>query len=466
MAQRLFDRILIANRGEIACRIIRTCRRLGIGTVAVHSEADAGALHTQMADSAICIGPPAAKDSYLAKEKLIETARASGAQAIHPGYGFLSENPDFAEMCAAAGIVFIGASPASIRAMGLKDAAKAAADAAGVRVVPGYAGDDQSPERLLAEAEAIGWPVLIKAVAGGGGRGMRRVDTAAAFPRALAGAQREAQAAFGDERVLLEKCLVQPRHIEVQVFGDRHGNCVHLFERDCSIQRRHQKILEEAPAFGLSPEQRAALGESAAAVARAIGYHGAGTVEFIADVSEGVRVDRIYFMEMNTRLQVEHPVTEMVTGLDLVEWQLRVAAGEPLPLRQNQLRLGGHAIEVRLCAEDPARNYLPSPGRIAGWHMPADAAALRVDTGVRAGDEVTPWYDSMLGKLIVHGATREAAIAALSDALAQCRIEGIASNLALLAAVARHPAFVAGEVDTGFLQQHKQALLTPAHQAR
>src|SRR4051812_41752354 len=382
----MFSKILIANRGEIACRIIRTARRMGIASVAVYSEADTGALHVAMADEARLIGPPSPRQSYLDIEAVVAAASDSGAEAVHPGYGFLSENAEFAEACAAAGIVFIGPSPEAIRAMGSKAAAKALMEGHGVPVVPGYHGADQEDSHLLAEAERIGFPVMIKASAGGGGRGMRVVANAAEFARALDGARREAKGAFGDDTVLIERYLERPRHIEVQVFGDGHGNIVHLFERDCSIQRRHQKIVEEAPAPGLSAERRLYIGEAAVAAARAVSYVGAGTVEFIAE-HDG---ERFYFMEMNTRLQVEHPVTEAVTGLDLVEWQFRVAAGEKLPLRQDQIKLSGHAIEVRLYAENPARGFLPATGVLRRLHLPA-GEGIRVDTGVRSGDTVTPF---------------------------------------------------------------------------
>ena len=455
----MFRKILIANRGEIACRVIATCRRLGVRTVAVYSEADAGARHVAMADEAVWIGPAAARDSYLKAERLFEAATRTGAEAVHPGYGFLSENAGFAETCAQAGLVFIGPPPAAIRAMGLKDAAKALMQKAGVPVVPGYHGVDQSDAFLLARAEEIGWPVLIKAVAGGGGKGMRRVDSAGAFPAALAGARREAQSAFGDDRVLIEKCLIRPRHIEMQVFGDTHGNVVHLFERDCSVQRRHQKVLEEAPAPGMPEAMRARMGEAAVAAARAIGYVNAGTVEFIADVAEGLHADRFYFMEMNTRLQVEHPVTEMITGRDLVEWQLRVAAGEPLPARQDELSIDGHAVEARIYAEDPSRKFLPSTGRLHRLRPPAEGAHVRIDTGVREGDTVTPYYDPMIAKLIVWDHDRNAALRRLAHALAQYQIAGLNTNTAFLIGVATHPAFVAGDLDTGFIDKRAKDLL-------
>jgi 3-methylcrotonyl-CoA carboxylase alpha subunit len=446
----MFRRILIANRGEIACRVIRTARRLGIAAVAVHSDADAGALHVAMADAAFAIGPAPARESYLRIEAILDAARRSGAEAIHPGYGFLSENAEFAEACEAAGIAFIGPPAAAIRAMGSKSAAKALMEQAGVPLVPGYHGEDQDPRHLADAAAAIGYPVLIKASAGGGGRGMRVVTEAGDFAEALGAAQREAQAAFGDGRVLVEKYLTQPRHIEIQVFADRHGNTVSLFERDCSIQRRHQKVVEEAPAPGLDAAARAAMGEAAVAAARAVGYVGAGTVEFIAEAG------RFYFMEMNTRLQVEHPVTECVTGLDLVEWQLRVAAGEALP--EAPAAPHGHAIEVRICAEDPARDFLPATGTILHLREPEGA---RIDTGVRQGDAITPWYDSMIAKLIVHGADRAEALRRLSAALDGYALAGVATNLDLLRRIARHPDFSAGGVDTGFIGKHAAALLAP-----
>src|SRR4051812_37192344 len=428
VVNRMFSRILIANRGEIAWRVIRTARRMGIDTVAVYSEVDEGALHVAMADEARLIGPPAVRDSYLNIDRVVAAARDSGAEAVHPGYGFLSENAEFAEACSAAGIVFIDPSPQAIRAMGSKAAAKALMEAHGLPVVPGYHGADQDESLLLAEAERIGFPVIIKASAGGGGRGMRVVANAAEFARALDGARREAKGAFGDDTVLIERYLEHPRHIEVQVFGDSHGNIVHLFERDCSIQRRHQKIVEEAPAPGLTPERRIHLGETAVAAARAVSYIGAGTVEFIAE-QDG---ERFYFMEMNTRLQVEHPVTEAVTGLDLVEWQFRVAAGEKLPLCQDAIALAGHAIEVRLYAENPARGFLPATGALHRLHLPR-GDSIRVDTGVRSGDSVTPFYDPMIAKIIAHGEDRGGALVRLRRALADTAVLGVATNLSFLA---------------------------------
>ena len=450
----MFAKILIANRGEIACRVIATAKRLGIATVAVYSDADRAARHVALADEAVHIGPSAARESYLVAERLVEAAKRTGAEAIHPGYGFLSENAGFAEACAAAGIVFIGPPPAAIRAMGSKSEAKKIMEKAAVPLVPGYHGDDQDPALLAREAERIGYPVLIKAAAGGGGKGMRVVEAPGKFGESLAGAKREAKAAFADEHVLVEKYLTRPRHIEIQVFADAHGNCVYLFERDCSIQRRHQKVIEEAPAPGMPAERRAAMGKAAVAAAQAIGYVGAGTVEFIADQS-----GEFFFMEMNTRLQVEHPVTEMITGQDLVEWQLRVAAGERLPCTQEQLRIDGHAFEVRLYAEDPQRNFLPSTGRLRHLRLPAETGPVRVDTGVRHGDEVTPFYDPMIAKIIVHGRDRGAALGRLAGALAEVQVVGVQTNVALLAAIARHPAFAAGEVDTGFIERHRDVLL-------
>ena len=450
----MFDKILIANRGEIACRIARTARRLGVRTVAVYSDADAAARHVALADEAYRIGPPAAAKSYLAVDRILAAAAASGARAVHPGYGFLAENADFAEACDAAGLVFIGPPPAAIRAMGRKGAAKAIMERAGVPVVPGYHGDDQDAEALRARAAEIGYPLMIKAVAGGGGKGMRRVDGADGFAAALEGARRESMSAFGDDAVLLEKFLATPRHVEVQVFADRHGNAVHLFERDCSLQRRHQKVVEEAPAPGLDDDMRRALGDAAVAAARAIDYVGAGTVEFIVDVSDGLDGAPFYFMEMNTRLQVEHPVTEMITGQDLVEWQLRVAAGEPLPLGQDELAISGHAVEVRVYAENPARGFLPSTGRLAHLRLPAEGPHVRVETGVREGDSVTPYYDPMIAKLIAWSTDRAGALRRLGAALADFQVAGVATNVAFLRLAVGHPAFAAGEIDTGFLERH------------
>ena len=423
--------LLIANRGEIACRIIRTARAMGIRTIAVFSTADANALHVREADEAVAIGPAAARDSYLLPANILAAARESGAAAIHPGYGFLSENADFAQAVIDAGLIWVGPNPDSIRAMGLKDAAKARMIAAGVPVTPGYLGEDQSPDRLAAEAARIGYPVLIKAVAGGGGKGMRQVDDAGAFADALASCRREAAASFGDDRVLIEKYILAPRHIEVQVFGDRHGQVVHLFERDCSLQRRHQKVIEEAPAPGMDGETRASVCAAAVTAARAVDYVGAGTIEFIADASQGLRADRIWFMEMNTRLQVEHPVTEAITGQDLVEWQLRVAAGEPLPCTQDELAIHGHAIEARLYAEDPAKGFLPSIGTLEAFDLgdPAESG-VRIDTGVEQGSVISPFYDPMIAKLIAHGATREEARERLADALDEAIVWPVRCNAA------------------------------------
>jgi len=448
----MFAKVLIANRGEIACRVIRTARRLGIMTVAVYSEADRGALHAELADEAWPIGPAPAAESYLNIERILEAVRNSGAEAVHPGYGFLSENAEFAAACETAGIVFVGPPAAAIRAMGSKAQAKALMQCHGVPLVPGYHGEDQDPKRLTGETEKIGFPVLIKASAGGGGRGMRVVGGAAEFAAALKSAKREAKAAFGDGRILIEKYLKRPRHIEIQVFADRHGNTVHLFERDCSIQRRHQKVIEEAPAPGLDAKQRRVMGEAAVAVARAVGYVGAGTVEFIAEAGA------FYFIEMNTRLQVEHPVTEAVTGLDLVEWQFRVAAGGALPLCQQDLLLRGHAIEARLYAEDPERGFLPQTGTLHRLRFPAPEIA-RVDTGVRQGDAVTPFYDPMVAKIVVCGADRRAALVRLRRALAETAALGVATNRDFLARVAAHPKFAAGAIDTGFIDRHRPTLI-------
>jgi 3-methylcrotonyl-CoA carboxylase alpha subunit len=454
----MFEKILIANRGEIACRVMDTARRLGIATVAVHSDADAGARHVALADEAVRIGPAPAAESYLKMEAIIAAARASGAQAIHPGYGFLSENPEFVEAVEAAGLVFIGPSASAIRAMGLKDAAKRLMAEAGVPVVPGYHGENQDDAFLADQAALIGYPVLIKAVAGGGGKGMRRVDHPRDFAGALRSARGEAQAAFGNAAVLIEKYVTAPRHIEIQVFGDKHGEAVHLFERDCSLQRRHQKVIEEAPAPGMTEAMREAMGAAAVQAAKAIGYAGAGTVEFIVDGSRGLRPDGFWFMEMNTRLQVEHPVTEAVTGEDLVEWQLRVAAGEPLPKRQEELRLSGHAFEARLYAEDPSKGFLPAIGRLTHLDFPD---GVRSETGIRAGDAITPHYDPMIAKLIVHGPDRAAALRKLVRALEETRVAGSTTNLAFLSRLARHPEFAEARLDTGLIDRHLAALTTP-----
>jgi 3-methylcrotonyl-CoA carboxylase alpha subunit len=456
--------LLIANRGEIACRIIGTARRLGIRTVAVYSEADAGARHVRLADTAVAIGPAAARESYLVGERILAAARESGAEAIHPGYGFLSENADFAEAVLSSGLVWVGPNPASIRAMGLKDAAKQRMIAAGVPVTPGYLGEDQSPERLAAEAMAIGYPVLIKAVAGGGGKGMRRVDHPAQFAELLQSCRREAASAFGDDRVLIEKYIARPRHIEVQVFGDTQGNVVHLFERDCSLQRRHQKVIEEAPAPGMDAATRAAICDAAVRAAKAVDYVGAGTVEFIADGSEELRADRIWFMEMNTRLQVEHPVTEAITGVDLVEWQLRVASGEPLPLVQDQLAIRGWAMEARLYAEDPVSGFLPSTGPLDVLRLPMaqGTADLRFDMGVEAGDRVSDQYDPMLGKLIAWGEDRHAAAEALAATCREAQVWPVRTNLGFAARCLSHLEFRSGAVDTGFIERHLEVLTEPA----
>lgn len=452
----LMRSLLVANRGEIACRVIRTARRLNIRTIAIYSEADAGSAHVRAADDAVPIGPAAARDSYLNGDNVLDAAKASGAEAIHPGYGFLSENAEFADLVASAGLKWIGPSASTIRAMGRKDAAKRLMVEAGVPVTPGYLGDDQSDERLLNEAMSIGWPVLIKAVAGGGGRGMRRVERPEDFLESLAGARRESSASFGDDRVLLERYVSHPRHIEVQVFGDDLGQVVHLFERDCSLQRRHQKVIEEAPAPGMTPEVRKSICDAAIRAAQAVGYQGAGTVEFIADASEGLRSERIWFMEMNTRLQVEHPVTEAVTGVDLVEWQLRVACGEALPMKQEQIEISGHAMEARLYAEDPARDFMPSTGRLVHMNLPED---LRVDRGYEQGDVVSPYYDPMMAKLVVHSADRLSAAAALNAACRQVEVWPVKTNAAFLAKCAGHPDFVAGRVHTGFIVERIAELI-------
>ncbi|WP_367715300.1 acetyl/propionyl/methylcrotonyl-CoA carboxylase subunit alpha [Nitratireductor sp. GISD-1A_MAKvit] len=459
----MFDKILIANRGEIAVRIIRTARRLGISTVAVHSDADRQALHTRLADEAVSIGPAAAAESYLNGDRIIAAALETGAVAIHPGYGFLSENPDFVEKVESAGLVFVGPSSKAIRAMGLKDAAKRLMEKAGVPVVPGYHGDTQALVALASKANEIGYPVLIKARSGGGGKGMRLVSSPDDFPDALASAQREAKASFGDERVLVEKYIETPRHIEVQVFGDSHGNIVHLFERDCSAQRRHQKVIEEAPAPGMNEETREAMTEAAIKAARAISYSGAGTVEFIVDASDGLRPDRFWFMEMNTRLQVEHPVTEMITGIDLVEWQLRVAAGEPLPCQQDEIRLEGHAVEARLYAEDPARDFLPATGTLHHLTFPEQSAhtRLRVDAGVAQGDTITPFYDPMIAKFITHAPGRSEAITELANALDHTEIAGTRVNLGFLARLLRDEDFREGRLETGLIGRKQAALTTP-----
>ena len=443
----MFTKLLIANRGEIACRIIRTARRMGLHTTAVYSDADANAMHVSMADTAIRIGAAAPSASYLRIDAILDAARRTGAEAIHPGYGFLSENAEFAEACAAAGLIFVGPPPAAIRAMGGKSQAKALMAEAGVPLVPGYHGAAQDLATLQAAADDIGYPVLIKASAGGGGKGMRVVDGPADFKAALEGAQRESRSSFGDDRMLVERYLTRPRHIEIQVFADSHGNVVSLFERDCSIQRRHQKVIEEAPAPGMTAAMRTAMGNAAIAAARAVNYVGAGTVEFIVEREE------FHFMEMNTRLQVEHPVTEAITGQDLVEWQLRIAAGEPLPLTQSQLAIAGHAVEVRLYAEDPARNFLPSIGTLSHLKLPD---TVRVDAGVRTGDRISPDYDPMIAKIIAHGPDRPTALARLSAALAQTEVVGVQTNLPLLRAILVHPGFAGEKFDTGYIARHPE----------
>ena len=454
----MIQSLLIANRGEIACRIIRTARQMGIRTVAVYSDADAGALHVRMADEAVHIGPSPARESYLVGERIIAAAKASGAEAIHPGYGFLSENAAFAQAVIDSGLIWVGPKPASIDAMGLKDAAKKLMQAAGVPTTPGYLGENQDPTFLAERAAEIGYPVLIKAVAGGGGKGMRRVDSAADFADALASCQREAAASFGNDHVLIEKYILSPRHIEVQVFGDSHGNVVHLFERDCSLQRRHQKVIEEAPAPGMDAATREAVCAAAVRAAQAVDYEGAGTIEFIADASQGPRADRIWFMEMNTRLQVEHPVTEEITGVDLVEWQLLVASGQALPLRQEELEIHGWAIEARLYAEDPAAGFLPSIGTLEHLRLSED---LRIDTGVEEGGSVSPFYDPMIAKIIASGEDREEAIAALLDGIDDTEVWPVRTNAGFLGHLLAHPDFVAGKVDTGLIAREGDALVTP-----
>jgi 3-methylcrotonyl-CoA carboxylase alpha subunit len=464
----MFAKILIANRGEIACRVIKTARRMGIRTVAVYSEADAGARHVRLADEAVLIGAAEAGASYLVADKVLAAARQTGAQAVHPGYGFLSENAAFAEACAASGIVFIGPPVAAIRAMGSKSAAKKLMEKAGVPLTPGYHGDEQAPEFLKQQADRIGYPVLIKAAAGGGGKGMRAVLKGEEFLDALASCQREAQSSFGDTHVLIEKYLLRSRHIEMQVFGDSQGNVVYLFERDCSVQRRHQKVLEEAPAPGMTLERRAAMGKAAVDAAKAVGYVGAGTVEFIVD-HDFANTGTFFFMEMNTRLQVEHPVTEMITGQDLVEWQLLVAAGAPLPLSQEQLSIRGHALEARIYAEDPDKGFLPSTGRLVHLAPPEESLHVRVDTGVEQGDEITPYYDPMIAKLIVWDETRERALARMLQALAQYRVVGVANNVGFLARLVACPSFAAAELDTGLIERERTLLFPestePPHQA-
>ena len=456
----MIQSLLIANRGEIACRIIRTARAMGIRTVAVYSDADAQALHVRSADEAVHIGPAPVRESYLLGDRIIAAALQTGAQAIHPGYGFLSENAEFAQAVIDAGLIWVGPNPSSITAMGLKDAAKQLMQDAGVPTTPGYLGADQSPAHLAAQADAIGYPILIKAVAGGGGKGMRKVDSPADFADALASCQREAASSFGNDHVLLEKWVTNPRHIEVQVFGDTHGNVVHLFERDCSLQRRHQKVIEEAPAPGMDAATREAICSAAVRAAKAVDYVGAGTIEFIADGSEGLRADRIWFMEMNTRLQVEHPVTEEITGVDLVEWQLRVASGEPLPKRQEELSINGHAMEARLYAEDPIKGFLPSIGRLDTFEI---GEGCRVDTGVEQGAEISPFYDPMIAKVIAHGSSRNDAREALATALDDTAIWPLKTNAGFLVKALYHPDFIAARLDTGLIAREGDALMPPHH---
>ena len=453
----MFTKILIANRGEIACRVIKTARRMGIRTVAVYSEADANARHVRLADEAVLLGPAAARESYLVADKIIEACKRTGAQAVHPGYGFLSENEEFAEALAANGITFIGPPASAIRAMGSKSEAKKLMGKAAVPLTPGYHGDDQTPDLLHKEADQIGYPVLIKAAAGGGGKGMRLVEKSADFPDALASCKREAISSFGDDHVLIEKYITKPRHIEIQVFADTLGNCVYLFERDCSVQRRHQKVLEEAPAPGMLEERRRQMGEAAVAAAKAVGYVGAGTVEFIA-MQDGT----FYFMEMNTRLQVEHPVTEMITGQDLVAWQLRVAAGQPLPLKQEQLEIRGHALEARIYAEDANKGFLPATGKLIRLAPPAESINVRVDTGVEEGDEITPFYDPMIAKLIVWDETRDGALARMRQALADYQVAGLTTNIDFLSRLVACPAFAGADLDTGLIERQKDFLFPAA----
>ncbi|NOD34786.1 MULTISPECIES: acetyl/propionyl/methylcrotonyl-CoA carboxylase subunit alpha [unclassified Ruegeria] len=454
----MFNKILIANRGEIACRVMETAQKIGVSCVAVYSDADASAKHVQMADQAVHIGGAAPAESYLKGDVIIQAALDTGAQAIHPGYGFLSENPDFVDAVEAAGLVFIGPSAEAIRKMGLKDAAKVLMEQAGVPVVPGYHGDNQDAEHLAGAADTIGYPVLIKAVAGGGGKGMRLVERPEDFAAALDSARGEAKTAFGNDAVLVEKFVAKPRHIEVQVFGDG-THAVHLFERDCSLQRRHQKVIEEAPAPGMTPEMRAAMGQAGVRAAEAIGYKGAGTVEFIVDASDGLRPDRFWFMEMNTRLQVEHPVTEAITGVDLVEWQLRVAAGESLPKQQEDLYIQGHAFEARLYAEDVPKGFLPATGTLTHLDFPANC---RADSGVRAGDTISPWYDPMIAKVVVHGPTRSVALETLHRVLQTTKVAGTVTNLAFLGALTRHAGFASGDVDTGLIGRDLETLVQEA----
>ncbi|MEM8690194.1 MAG: acetyl/propionyl/methylcrotonyl-CoA carboxylase subunit alpha [Pseudomonadota bacterium] len=462
----MFSSVLIANRGEIACRIIRTAKRMGMRTIAVYSEPDADALHVQLADEAHLIGPADAAQSYLDQAKILKVAADTAAQCIHPGYGFLSENAEFAAKCAASGVKFVGPPADAIRAMGLKDAAKALMAEAGVPVVPGYMGDSQGAKFLELEADKIGYPVLIKAVAGGGGKGMRKVARSREFAAALDACRREAKASFGDDRVLIEKFVEKPRHIEVQVFADAHGHAVHLFERDCSLQRRHQKVIEEAPAPGMTDDMRSAMGEAAVLAAKAVGYEGAGTVEFIVDTSKGLRPDGFFFMEMNTRLQVEHPVTEMITGMDLVEQQFRAASGEPLRFSQGDLTIGGHAVEARLYAEDPLNGFLPQAGRLLRLSWPQQIQGLRVDTGVAEGAEISPFYDPMIAKVIAHGGTRAEAIERLVQGLRGTEVIGLRTNLAFLTGLLEHQAFGAADLDTGFIDTHWKEIVPPIWKER
>jgi len=456
----MFNTLLIANRGEIACRVAATARKLGIRTVAVYSDADAQAKHVASCDIAVHIGGSAARDSYLKADVILQAALETGAQAVHPGYGFLSENETFAVACAQSGVTFVGPPASAIAAMGSKSAAKALMEKAGVPLVPGYHGDNQDPDFLHQQADLIGYPVLIKASAGGGGKGMRVVEASEQFQQALSSCKREASASFGDDKVLIERYLQKPRHIEIQVFADQHGQCVYLFERDCSVQRRHQKVIEEAPAPGMTPERRQAMGEAAVAAAKAVGYVGAGTVEFIAEPD-----GRFYFMEMNTRLQVEHPVTEMITGLDLVEWQLRIAAGEPLPLSQDQLEIKGHSIEARIYAENPDKGFLPSVGKLLYLGLPDHVAFargdIRVDGGVRSGDTISPFYDPMIAKLIVWGENRDQARARMIQALADTQVAGVHTNVAFLSRLMSDAAFAASDLDTGLIERQRQTLLPP-----
>ena len=453
---RRFRTLLVANRGEIAVRVIRTARRMGLRTVAVYSEADRGAMHVGMADEAVLLGPARARDSYLSIERLIEAARKTGAEAVHPGYGFLSENAEFAQRCAAAGIVFVGPTAEMMTAMGSKSGSKALMETAGVPLVPGYHGEAQDETTLSKAADGIGFPVLVKASAGGGGRGMRIVRSADELSAAIVSARREARAAFGDDRLLIEKYVNNPRHIEVQIIGDSHGNILSLFERECTLQRRHQKVIEEAPSPTLNAIQRETVCAAARKAAAAVHYVGAGTIEFVSDGKE------VFFIEMNTRLQVEHPVTELVSGIDLVEWQLRVAFGEELPLRQDQIRLNGHAIEARVYAENPARNFMPSVGTIRTWRLPEQSNGLRIDAGYRAGDPVSPYYDAMLAKMIAWAPTREAAIARLNRGLEAADVRGVVTNIPFLSALITHPKVAANAIDTGFIERELQVLTKAA----